>query len=116
MFNNSQPLLAKDFVPGLFRHSQMVVLSACSTDRGKNGLLDTDNLMNALFLSGVPRVVASRWNVDSKNTSALMQTFYLNLRRGKSGPEALFEARREIKAKRPHPYYWASFTIAGRAI
>ncbi len=115
-FNHNQPLQAKDFSPELFKHSQLVVLSACSTARAKNGLLDTDNLVHALLAAGVPRVVASKWNVDSESTSQLMKSFYVSLMKGKSVPLALLEARHQMLMKASHPYYWAGFSVAGKPI
>jgi CHAT domain-containing protein len=113
LFNESQALRAQDFTPELFKRSQLVVLAACSSGKGKNGVLDTDNLVHALLGSGVPRVVSSQWNVDSETTSQLMQSFYRNLGKDKTVAQAMFDARNEMIRRVPHPYYWASFSVAG---
>jgi CHAT domain-containing protein len=113
LFNESQALRAQDFTPELFKRSQLVVLAACSSGKGKNGVLDTDNLVHALLGSGVPRVVSSQWNVDSETTSQFMQSFYRNLGKDKTVAQAMFDARNEMVKRAPHPYYWASFSVAG---
>jgi CHAT domain-containing protein/tetratricopeptide (TPR) repeat protein len=113
VFNETRALRAQDFTPDLFKHSQLVVLAACSSGKGKDGALDTDNLVRALLGSGVPRVIASQWNVDSETTSQLMQDFYRNLAKGETVAQSMFDARNDTLKRRPHPYYWASFTVAG---
>ncbi len=113
VFNETHALRAQDFTPDLFKHSQLVVLAACSSGKGKDGALDTDNLVHALLGSGVPRVIASQWNVDSETTSQLMQSFYRSLAKGETVAQSMFDARNDTLKRRPHPYYWASFTLAG---
>ena len=92
-----------------------MVLAACSSGKGKEGVLDTDSLIHALFAAGVPRVIASQWNVDSASTSQLMQSFYRSLGKNRTVPEAMFDARNEMIRKTPHPYYWAGFSVEGTA-
>jgi CHAT domain-containing protein/tetratricopeptide (TPR) repeat protein len=113
VFNETRALRAQDFTPDLFKHSQLVVLAACSSGKGKDGALDTDNLVHALLGSGVPRIIASQWNVDSETTSQLVQSFYRNLAKGETVAQSMFDARNDTLKRRPHPYYWASFTLAG---
>ncbi|MGC2697607.1 MAG: CHAT domain-containing protein [Candidatus Angelobacter sp.] len=115
LFNETHPLQARDFAPELFQRSQLVVLAACSSAKGKEGLLDTDSLVHALFAAGVPRVIASQWNVDSASTSQLMQSFYRSLGKNETVAQAMFDARNEMMKKAPHPYYWASFSLEGMA-
>jgi CHAT domain-containing protein/predicted negative regulator of RcsB-dependent stress response len=115
LFNEGHSLRAQDFTPALFKRTQLVVLAACSSAKGKDGLLDTDNLVLALLGAGVPRVIASQWNVDSESTSQLMRSFYRNLGEDKSVAQAMLYARAEMVKKSPHPYYWASFSVAGLA-
>jgi len=45
----------------------------------------------------------------------LMQSFYKRLRNGESVSSALQFAQAEMRSANNHPYYWASFTLAGRA-
>ncbi|HEY2499142.1 MAG TPA: CHAT domain-containing protein [Candidatus Angelobacter sp.] len=113
LFNETHAIRAQDFTPELFKNSQLVVLAACSSGKGKDGVLDTDNLVHALLGAGVPRVIATQWNVDSGTTSQVMQSFYHNIAKGEPVTRALFDARNEMVKRAPHPYYWASFTVAG---
>jgi CHAT domain-containing protein len=115
VFNANESLRAKDIAPELFSHSQLVVLAACSTARGReNGLLDTNSLVHAFLMARVPRVIASHWDVDSATTSQLMIDFYQNIANQKSVVQAIFQARKDILLGHPHPYYWASFSLTGR--
>src|SRR5438270_6227164 len=74
MLNPKKSLRAADFTPDRFARSEMVVLGACSS--GKRGVLDNQNLVHSFLVAGVPRVVASHWDVDSNSTSQLMLSCY----------------------------------------
>lgn len=69
--------------------------------------------------AGVPLVIASLWEVDSAATSELMVKFHQHYRQGKSEPEALRLAQRELlrdaRLGFRHPHYWASFVAFGGA-
>jgi CHAT domain-containing protein len=115
-YDGNQPLRAKEFVPGLLQHSQIVVLAACSGAAGReNGLADTNNLVRVFLAAGVPSVIASHWNVDSASTSQLMVSFYQHLMQNETVAQAMYNARIEILRTKAHPYFWAGFTVAGRA-
>ena len=115
VLNAKESLKAKDIDPRLFRNSQLAVLAACSTAIGReNGLLDARSLVRAFLMARVPRVIASHWDVDSETTSRLMISFYQSLNTDKSVALAIYHARNAISADRPHPYYWASFSLTGR--
>ncbi|MGB9119365.1 MAG: CHAT domain-containing protein, partial [Candidatus Angelobacter sp.] len=110
-----ESLGAADFTPDRFARSEMVVLAACSSGRsGKEGLQDNQNLVHSFLAAGVPRVVASHWNVDSGSTSQLMVSFYRHMLTDPTVAEAMLDARRDVLKKTPHPYYWAGFSITGR--
>ncbi|MFL6388994.1 MAG: CHAT domain-containing protein [Terriglobales bacterium] len=116
VLNANDSLRATDIDPKLFIRSQLVVLAACSTAVGReSGLLDTNSLVRAFLIAGVPSVVASHWDVDSASTSRLMINFYENIAAGKSIVQAIYLARKQILVDRPHPYYWASFSFTGKA-
>jgi CHAT domain-containing protein len=94
----------------------MVVLAACSGAAGReNGLADTNNMVRAFLNAGVPAVIASHWNVDSTSTSQLMISFYQHLSKGETAAQAMYNARIEVLQARAHPYFWAGFTLTGRA-
>jgi CHAT domain-containing protein len=113
VLNDKQSVGAKDFTKDVLFRSQMVVLAACSTGRGK-GLLDTQNLVHSFLAAGVPRVVASRWDVDSESTSQLMISFYQHVTARQTAAQAMLDARKQVLATKVHPYYWAGFSVTGR--
>jgi CHAT domain-containing protein len=93
----------------------MVVLAACSSGRsGKEGLLDNQNLVHSFLVAGVPRIIASHWDVDSGSTSQLMVSFYKHALTDSTVAEAMLDARRDVREKMPHPYYWAGFSVTGK--
>jgi len=98
-------------------HSQLVVLSACSTAQGSTGLFDdAESPVQQLLAARIPAVVASRWNVDSEATALLMKSFYSNLLAGASPSEALRRASLTVRSQPlfARPYYWASFAVYGQ--
>jgi len=115
-YDGSQPLRAKDFEPNLLKHTSMAVLAACSGAAGRdNGVADTNNLTRAFLSAGVPVIIASHWNVDSASTSQLMISFYEHLTKNESVAQAMYNARVDILRMNAHPYFWAGFSLAGRA-
>jgi tetratricopeptide (TPR) repeat protein len=91
---------------------KLAVLSACSTARGRNGLLDSRSLVLSFLQAGVGSVVASRWDVDSVSTARLMAAFHQNLARGQSIPEALRMASNDMRRQMGNqPFYWAAFSV-----
>jgi CHAT domain-containing protein len=115
-YDGSQPLRAKDFEPNLLKHTGMAVLAACSGAAGRdNGVADTNNLTRAFLSAGVPVIIASHWNVDSASTSQLMISFYKHLTKNESAAQAMYNARVDVLRMNAHPYFWAGFSLAGRA-
>ena len=102
--------------------AEMVVLSACNTARGKvsagEGMI---GMTWALFVAGVPTVVASQWEVPSETTTNLMVAFHRNVieaRNGKklSKAEAWRKAALEMikdPRYRMKPFYWGGFVVIG---
>jgi CHAT domain-containing protein len=103
--------------------SEMVVLSACQTARGRVGAGEGVVGMSwAWFVAGVPATVVSQWEVDSSGTRQLMVEFHRGLVRQPgagvsrlSKAEALrLAALSLLKDNRyRHPFYWAAFVIVG---
>lgn len=109
-------LKAEDFSPQTLHHLQLAVLAACSTgSSGNDGFLDNRSLLHAFLAGGVPGILASRWNVDSQATADTMSDFYTALARNESAPNALFSARNQLLKTYSHPYYWAGFSVTGKA-
>jgi CHAT domain-containing protein/tetratricopeptide (TPR) repeat protein len=97
-------------------HLQLAVLSACRTGASSQvGGSGTESLAQALLHAGVPHVVASRWNVDSRETAEFMKQFYARLLAGNDAPTSMRFAQLAL-ASQPasaHPYYWAAFELQG---
>ena len=97
--------------------ADLVVLSACQTALGKEirgeGIV---GLTRGFMYAGVPRVVASLWQVDDAATADLMREFYsAMLTQGKRPAEALRLAQVHMsqQSQWSSPYYWAAFTLQG---
>ena len=94
--------------------TELVVLSACKTGQGKvqNGE-GVYGLQRALRIAGAQNLLLSLWDVDDEVGRTFMQTFYEQWLGGKSKPEAFRYTQLAIKAKYPHPFYWAGFILIG---
>jgi hypothetical protein len=102
--------------PHLLVSCRLAVFSACSTaspDRAKDG--GSGDLVRAFLSAGVPQVVASRWNVNSKVTAAFMRVFYSRMARGETAADSLNASAHAIRGDSltAHPYYWAAFQLYG---
>ncbi|HYC59158.1 MAG TPA: CHAT domain-containing tetratricopeptide repeat protein [Thermoanaerobaculia bacterium] len=96
--------------------ARLVVLAACSTGSGRiragEGLV---GLSWAFLVAGCPRMVVTKWEVDSVSTKTMMIDFHRRLRAGDSAPAALRKAQLRLM-KRPRfadPLYWAPFIVLG---
>ncbi|MBB5059669.1 CHAT domain-containing protein [Granulicella aggregans] len=94
---------------------QLAVLSGCETAMADQGMVDPGSLVRIFLRSGVPRVIASKWRVDSRASAETMGNFYTRLLQGEHAPAALAASERAIRSNpsTAHPYYWAAFTSFG---
>ncbi|WP_293336559.1 tetratricopeptide repeat protein [Microcoleus sp. CAWBG58] len=93
--------------------SELVVLSACSTGRGKITGDGVIGLSRCFILAGVPSIIVSLWNMGVISAKLLMTEFYQNLARGGDRAAALRCAMLTTKARFPSPIAWAAFTLIG---
>jgi CHAT domain-containing protein/tetratricopeptide (TPR) repeat protein len=94
----------------------LAVLSACATvSEDVDAIADSEGLVRAFLRAGVPHVIASRWNVDSRVTADFMDDFYAKLLAGSTVAGAVQSAAADLRSHREtsHPYYWAAFTSFG---
>ncbi|MDJ1168552.1 CHAT domain-containing protein [Roseofilum sp. BLCC_M154] len=94
-------------------NSEIIVLSACSTGKGKitgDGII---GLSRCFILSGVPSLVVSLWNIGAPAAKVLMTEFYQNLAQGKNRASALRHAMLNTKTRFPKPESWSGFTLIG---
>jgi CHAT domain-containing protein/tetratricopeptide (TPR) repeat protein len=95
--------------------TELVVLSACQTGTGTvhagEGVF---GLRRALALAGARSVVMSLWKVPDPETRDLMVAFYRALPSSGGPAAALQTAKRMLRARVQHPYYWGAFISVGR--
>lgn len=102
------------------RGTDLVVLSACNTSRGKtaNGQA-VMGMRTALLLAGARTIVGSLYEVPNAETRSLMKPFYAGVAAGRGKLAALDAAKRAFVESRrekdgaAHPFYWASFVLVG---
>jgi len=96
--------------------TKLVTLSACDTGIGevRNGE-GVYGLRRAFVLAGAETVVMSLWPVSDIVMRELMTSYYTDLRGGLGRGEALRRTQLAMRKRRgrEHPFYWASFTLAG---
>ncbi|MGH9395131.1 MAG: CHAT domain-containing protein, partial [Terriglobales bacterium] len=110
-------LTAADLTPQTMARCQLAVLAACATAAATRGLLDPHGWVRACLRAGVPRVVATRWAVDSASTARWSQAFYAAWRAGAPVARALQAAQNQIRSQpgTAAPFYWAAFAAFGAA-
>lgn len=96
-------------------NSDLVVLSACQTGKGKLEKGEgVTGLYRSFFFAGAQTVLMSLWNINDKATAKFMEYFYENLTLGYSKREALQKAKiRMLDSEYSHPFYWAAFVLSG---
>lgn len=133
ILNNQSPMFsklifAKDSIEDGYLHTyeifgqnlnaDLAVLSACNSGSGTlvsgEGVL---SMAHAFTHAGCPSVLMTKWDVDEKSTSTILNYFYKNLREGKSKSEALRDAKLTFLENSPavlhDPYYWAGLVLIG---
>jgi tetratricopeptide (TPR) repeat protein len=123
-----EPFLALTMVPpgtdGFLRMSDIlslkmnadiVALTACQTGLGKE--LSGEGVMSmgrAFQYAGANAVLMSLWEVQVDSALRLVETFFQNLKAGRSKLDALTAARDQVKKEGYlHPFYWAPFILVG---
>jgi CHAT domain-containing protein/predicted negative regulator of RcsB-dependent stress response len=96
--------------------ANLVTLSGCAT--GLNVIRPGDEvvgLVRGLLQAGAQSLVLSLWDVHDRSTKEFMISFYTRLQQGFPKALALQGAMVELRERYPHPYYWAPFTLIGKA-
>jgi len=99
-------------------NSELVVLSACNTGRGKlrkgEGVI---NLARGFLFAGCPSLIMTLWEVEDNSGAEIMQLFYKNLKKGKAKDDALRNAKLQYLEKShsrlAHPHYWLAYISIG---
>lgn len=108
-------LLTVDEIFGLNLNTELVVLSACDTGRGKITGDGVVGLSRAFVSAGTPSILVSLWQVPDNSTAVLMQEFYHQLQKGEDKAQALRQAMLTTMKTFPNPVDWAAFTLMGEA-
>jgi len=93
--------------------ANLVVLSACSTAKGKITGDGVIGLSRAFILAGTSSIVVSLWDVPDNETGKLMTDFYQNMERNGDRAQALRQAMLTTMEDSSHPRKWAAFTLIG---
>lgn len=106
--------------------SDMVVLAACETARGRVGAGEGMIGMSwAFFVAGASATAASQWKVDSASTTELMLEFHRNLRSAARSSKSPVTKTRALQSASlrllqsdayRHPFYWAGFVLIGNGL
>lgn len=120
---NEDGLLEAWEITKLDLRSNLVVLSACETARGRFGAGEgVLGLTWAFFVAGSPSLVVSQWKVDSAATRLLMLDFHRNLKASSADSKLQDRKAQALRAAAlkmlqtgdyKHPFYWASFVLVG---
>lgn len=103
-------------VLGLDLSGALVVLSACESGRGTAiGGDEVLGLARSFLGAGARTLVVSLWLVHDGAAAELMVDWYRRLGAGSRPASALREAQLALRARRPHPYYWAPFALTGHS-
>lgn len=97
----------------------LVVLSGCETGVGKWQRGEgTYHMGRAFLFHGNPALVMSLWRVNDATTAQIMDTFYSELQKEASSPEAIHEAKlsylQQSDGLTAHPRNWAAFISIGQ--
>lgn len=93
---------------------RLVILAACNTAATHGNLAaDPNALPHAFLKAGADQVIASRWEVDSSTTRALLTPLIL-ANHGRAAA-TLRQGQLAVKQQLSHPYYWAGFQLYGKA-
>ncbi|MEQ1907289.1 MAG: CHAT domain-containing tetratricopeptide repeat protein [Vicinamibacterales bacterium] len=101
---------------GLTLDADLVTLSGCGT--GLSAVMGGDELvglMRGFLYAGARSLLLTMWQVDDLSTAEFMAAFYANLAQGQPTGVAVQTAMRSLRARFPHPYHWAPFTLVGQA-
>ena len=114
--DESQLLYASDLY-ALPIQADLVVLSACETNKGR--LRRGEGIMSfarGLSAAGVKSVLSTFWVIGESPSLLIMKDFYQQLNAGATKDVALQRARKNLMVHGDfsHPYYWSAFVPIGQ--
>ncbi|MBD1861121.1 MULTISPECIES: CHAT domain-containing tetratricopeptide repeat protein [Trichocoleus] len=108
-------LLTASEILDLKLNTDLVVLSACDTGRGRITGDGVVGLSRSFIAAGAPSVMVSLWQVPDAPTATLMTQFYQTLQQQPDKAQALRQAMLATMKQHPDPKDWAAFTLIGEA-
>ena len=112
---NDNGLLTASEILNLKLNTDLVVLSACDTGRGRITGDGVVGLSRSLISAGVKSVIVSLWAVPDAPTASLMTEFYRQMQQQSDKAQALRGAMLMMIKQHPQPRDWAAFTLIGEA-
>ncbi len=97
---------------GMKLPAEFLALSGCVT--GLNVVEEGEELVGltrGLLYSGARTLLLSLWEIDDRSTTEFMQFLYRRFPSRTSSAHAVRNAMIELRASKPHPYYWAAFKL-----
>ena len=101
-------------------HANLLVLSACDTNRGEQKLLPGDDiaaLSNAFLVAGVKNVIATEWIASDTTFPKIMELFYKGFLAGNSFDTALANALQQFLTQNQgvlrYPLFWGNIVLTG---
>ncbi len=112
---SSGVLFARNLLPLRGARTELAVLSACRTAAARDAGGGTLGLVDSFLAAGVPRVVATLWDIDDMPAAAFFSHFHAQLASGASASRALQESQLEM-LRSPNPSFrtpaaWAGFAL-----
>jgi CHAT domain-containing protein len=100
--------------------TQLIVLSACQTNAGRNATGEgIYSLARGFSSAGIPSVAATLWQADEEAIYALSDKFHEYLSEGMRKDDALQKAKlyfiEQAHKEKLLPYFWANMVLMGNA-
>lgn len=101
-------------------HADLLVLSACDTNRGEMKLLPGDDiaaLSNAFLVAGAKNVIATEWPASDTSFPQIMELFYNRVSAGEKYDAALAYALKQYLSQDQvlmrYPIFWGNVVLTG---
>jgi CHAT domain-containing protein len=120
IYFSDSALYLSELIPDRKPVTQLVVLSACETAKGKlyqgEGIFSFNRGFAAL---GIPASISNLWSADNESTYTITELFYKYLSYGLPTDIALQKAKLEFinndsSSRKALPYFWASSILIGK--